>query len=49
MPLSLHPVIADVTHRIAERSAATRQAYLARVENAAAEGPVRAGLGCSKE
>lgn len=46
-PLSLRPAIADITHRIAERSAATRRSYLARVENAAAEGPVRAGLGCS--
>lgn len=46
-PLSLHPVIADVTHRIAERSTETRRAYLARVENAAAEGPARAALGCS--
>ncbi|EIF00016.1 phosphogluconate dehydratase [Saccharomonospora glauca] len=47
MPLSLHPVIADVTQRIAERSAETRRTYLARVESAAAEGPARAALGCS--
>lgn len=45
--LSLHPVITDVTNRIAERSAETRQAYLSRVADAANEGPVRAGLGCS--
>ncbi len=45
--MSLHPVITEVTNRIAERSAKSRQAYLARVADAASEGPVRAGLGCS--
>ncbi|WP_024877180.1 phosphogluconate dehydratase [Saccharomonospora piscinae] len=43
----LHPVIADVTARIADRSAESRRAYLDRVADAAGEGPTRAGLGCS--
>ncbi|WP_007024185.1 phosphogluconate dehydratase [Saccharomonospora iraqiensis] len=44
---SLHPVLADVTDRIARRSETTRRDYLDRVAAAAAEGPARAGLGCS--
>jgi phosphogluconate dehydratase len=43
----LHPTIAAVTERIIDRSARTRAAYLRRVAAAAAEGPVRAALGCS--
>ncbi|WP_370943004.1 phosphogluconate dehydratase [Amycolatopsis sp. cg5] len=43
----IHPVIADVTARIAERSAATRSAYLERIDAAYAEGPQRRGLACS--
>jgi phosphogluconate dehydratase len=42
-----HPVIADVTRRLTERSAATRGAYLERVRAAAQEGPARGGLGCA--
>src|SRR5690348_13134300 len=42
-----HPVVSAVTQRIIDRSARTRAAYLRRVEAAATEGPVRAGLGCS--
>ncbi|MUL40670.1 phosphogluconate dehydratase [Streptomonospora sp. PA3] len=42
-----HPRIAEVTRRIAQRSAATRNAYLERMRAAAAEGPARAGLGCA--
>src|SRR5206468_3919483 len=42
-----HPVVEEVTARIAARSAATRSAYLARMAAARAEGPVRAGLACS--
>ena len=42
-----HPVIADVTRRLAERSAATRGAYLERVRAAAQQGPARGGLGCA--
>jgi phosphogluconate dehydratase len=44
---AIHPVIAEVTARIAERSASTRSAYLERTAAAHAEGPVRRGLACS--
>ncbi len=43
----VNSVVAEVTARIRSRSAATRTAYLARVEAATSERPVRAGLGCS--
>ncbi|MCO1582681.1 phosphogluconate dehydratase [Crossiella sp. SN42] len=43
----LHPVIADVTARIAARSERSRAAYLRRLATAAGEGPARGGLGCS--
>ncbi|GGP40968.1 phosphogluconate dehydratase [Saccharothrix coeruleofusca] len=43
----LHPVVAEVTARIAARSAASRTAYLDRVNAAAQEGPVRGDLACS--
>jgi phosphogluconate dehydratase len=43
----VHPVVAEVTARIARRSAAGRTAYLDRMAAAAATGPVRAGLACS--
>ncbi len=43
----MHPVVAEVTARIAERSAATRSAYLERIRAAAAEGPARGDLGCA--
>ncbi|TKG69087.1 phosphogluconate dehydratase [Prauserella endophytica] len=43
---TVHPVLADVTARITERSARTRAAYLSRVAAAATEGPARSGLGC---
>ncbi|MCB1800101.1 MAG: phosphogluconate dehydratase [Gammaproteobacteria bacterium] len=44
---TLHPSIAHVTERVRERSRATRQNYLARVERAIADGPVRKGLSCT--
>lgn len=44
---AVHRVLADVTDRIAERSADTRAAYLARSAAAFEEGPVRRGLACS--
>ncbi|WP_216208131.1 phosphogluconate dehydratase [Amycolatopsis aidingensis] len=44
---ALHPVIAEVTERIAARSLRTRTAYLDRIAAASAEGPVRAGMACS--
>ncbi|WP_278258383.1 glucose-6-phosphate dehydrogenase [Nocardioides convexus] len=42
-----HPVLADVTRRLTERSAATRTAYLARVRAAAGRGPARGRLACA--
>ena len=43
----MHPVITDVTERIAARSADTRAAYLARIGDAALEGPARTTHGCA--
>ncbi|MEE2041693.1 phosphogluconate dehydratase [Nocardiopsis sp. CT-R113] len=43
----VHPVVADVTRRLAERSADTRSAYLARIAEAAGRGPARSALGCA--
>ncbi|HET6806600.1 MAG TPA: phosphogluconate dehydratase [Frateuria sp.] len=43
----LHPVVAEVTARLIERSRETRAAYLARIEAAAGgDGPHRAQLSC---
>jgi phosphogluconate dehydratase len=43
----LHPVLAEVTARIAERSRASRTAYLARIDAAGqGDGPHRAQLSC---
>jgi dihydroxyacid dehydratase/phosphogluconate dehydratase len=43
----LHPVVAEVTARIAERSRESRAAYLARIDAAAGgDGPHRAQLSC---
>ncbi|MEU4673374.1 phosphogluconate dehydratase [Amycolatopsis sp. NPDC023774] len=44
---TVHPVVAEVTARIVERSARTRAAHLARSAAAHEEGPVRRGLACS--
>jgi phosphogluconate dehydratase len=43
----LHPVLAEVTAAIIERSRASRQAYLARIEAARGQGPGRAKLSCA--
>jgi phosphogluconate dehydratase len=43
----VHRVVADVTRRIAERSAESRQAYFDRIRTMATEGPARAGMACS--
>jgi phosphogluconate dehydratase len=43
----LHPVLADVTQRLVERSTATRSAYLDRVRTAAVRGPARGRLACA--
>jgi phosphogluconate dehydratase len=42
----LHPVIAEVTGRIVERSRPTRSAYLERIAAARSKGPDRARLSC---
>lgn len=47
MPADIHPAIAAVTARIAERSARGREAYLGRLEAAQAKGPARDAVGCS--
>src|SRR4051794_29088522 len=46
-PVTLHPVVADVTARIQARSAATRSAYLERIAAAARQGPARSAHGCA--
>ncbi|GAB7003110.1 phosphogluconate dehydratase [Nocardioides sp. AN3] len=42
----INATVAEVTDRIAARSASTRSAYLARIRAAAAQGPARGRLGC---
>jgi phosphogluconate dehydratase len=46
-PTPLHPVLAQVTAEISDRSARHRQAYLARMHRAAERGPARQRLGCA--
>jgi phosphogluconate dehydratase len=49
-PTPLHPVVAQVTDRVAARSRASRTAYLERISRAASElslRPARTDLGCS--
>jgi phosphogluconate dehydratase len=43
---SLHPVLADVTQRIIERSRERRTAYLSRIDAASGSGPQRRQLAC---
>ena len=43
----IHPVVAEVTARIVERSATERTAYLARLDAAATRGPARGRLACA--
>ena len=45
--MSLHPVVAEVTARIAERSRATRDAYLARLDELSRTATPRSKLGCA--
>ena len=45
--MTINATIADVTDAIRIRSKPTREAYLARIERAADEGPKRAHLSCS--
>ena len=44
--MSLHPVVAEVTERLRERSRDSRAAYLERINNAVIDGPHRARLSC---
>jgi phosphogluconate dehydratase len=45
--MTLHPIVETVTHRIRERSAATRSAYLALVDEMAARPPGAQSMGCA--
>ncbi|MBA0125898.1 phosphogluconate dehydratase [Haloechinothrix sp. YIM 98757] len=47
MTADLHPVVHAVTERIRERSDQSRAAYLARVRQAARQGPARGELACA--
>ncbi len=49
MAPALNPALVRITERIIARSAPTRRAYLARVAQAAGEGPARAHLACSNQ
>jgi phosphogluconate dehydratase len=44
--MSLHPVIAEVTQRIVERSRKSRATYLAKIDAARSDGPQRKRLSC---
>jgi phosphogluconate dehydratase len=46
-PYDIHPVVADVTARLVERSATSRATYLARIRGAADRGPARGRLACA--
>jgi phosphogluconate dehydratase len=45
--MSVHPRVAEVTRRIAERSRGPRTAYLEMIDRAAGEGSRRAKMGCA--
>ncbi len=45
----VHKILADVTARIAARSAEARTRYLRRIEAAASKGPQRRSLGCANQ
>ena len=47
MTTQLNARVGEVTSRIAERSRSSRQAYLARIDAAVANGPARKRLGCA--
>ena len=44
---AIHPTVAEVTRRLAERSSQTRSAYLERIHAAVGQGPSRTSLGCA--
>ena len=45
--MTLNAMVAAVTDRIRQRSARTRAAYLAQIEQARGKGPLRQALGCT--
>ncbi len=45
--ISIHPVVAEVTARLVERSAASRATYLRRIRASDDKGPARGKLGCA--
>ncbi|NDU71974.1 phosphogluconate dehydratase [Actinomadura sp. DSM 109109] len=45
--MAVHPVLAAVTRRVAERSAGPRGEYLSRIREARSQGPARGGMGCA--
>ncbi|RKS68854.1 6-phosphogluconate dehydratase [Actinomadura pelletieri DSM 43383] len=45
--MAVQPVLAEVTRRVAERSAQRRGAYLDRIRDARTAGPARGGMGCA--
>lgn len=47
--MPINPAIAEATARIRARSAATRAAYLDRIDRSAGEGPARAHLSCGNQ
>ncbi|MFC6285492.1 phosphogluconate dehydratase [Nocardioides sp. GCM10027113] len=44
---AVHPVVAEVTARLVERSRPGREAYLEKIRAASGRGPARKGLGCA--
>jgi phosphogluconate dehydratase len=46
-PARVHPVLAEVTRTVTERSRPAREAYLRRIDEAAATGPMRSKLACA--
>ena len=47
MTTTIHPVVAETTRKIVERSAESRAAYLTKIRAAAQQGPARGSLGCA--
>ena len=44
--MTIHPILAEVTQRIVERSHVSRAAYLAKIEGARGKGAKRHHLSC---
>ncbi len=47
MSIAMHPVVAEVTQRIVQRSELSRRHYLAMLDAAHKPGPYRGGMGCA--